>query len=92
MAKKTGNQKKQTFQIQAPGATSVILVGDFTNWQSQGISMQKGHNGLWTASLELPAGHYHYRFIVDNEWKDDPECSLRVSNPYGGQNMVRHVA
>jgi hypothetical protein len=34
----------------------------------------------------------NYRFIVDGQWCDDPECSVRAPNPYGGQNMVRQVA
>ena len=54
--------------------------------------MQKGKDGVWTATVSLPPGKYNYRFIVDNEWRDDPECTLRVANPYGGQDMVRHVA
>ena len=78
---------------------SVLLVGDFTHWQQKGIPMQKGENGIWTATLELPPGTHHYRFIVDNEWRDDPECkwrddpecTLRVANPYGSQDMVRRV-
>jgi hypothetical protein len=34
---------------------------------------------------------HHYLFIVDGEWRDDPDCPLRVPNPHGGQNMVRQV-
>ncbi len=32
------------------------------------------------------------RFLVDNEWRDDPECTLRVPNPYGSENAVRKVS
>jgi hypothetical protein len=39
----------------------------------------------------LPAGEHLYRFIVDGEWNDDPECALRVPNPYCSQDMVRQV-
>jgi 1,4-alpha-glucan branching enzyme len=70
---------------------SVLLVGDFTHWQQKGIPMQKGRDGVWMATVELPPGKHHYRFIVDSEWRDDPECTLRVANPYGSQNMVRRV-
>ncbi len=91
MARKTSGQKKQTFRFTAPAAESVLLVGDFTNWQHEAIPMKKGKDGIWSIALELPSGQYHYRFIVDNEWKDDPECTIRVPNPFGGHNMVRHV-
>jgi len=39
----------------------------------------------------LPPGTYHYRFLVDGNWCDDPDCTLRVTNPYGGYNMMRVV-
>lgn len=81
----------QTFSFTAPGAMSVQLVGDFTNWQERPISMQKGADGVWRATVELPPGTYHYRFLVDGEWRDDPECALRVPNPFGTQNAVRQV-
>ena len=34
---------------------------------------------------------HHYLFIVDGEWRDDPDCPLWVPNPHDGQNMVRQV-
>lgn len=92
MAKKVETAQNQTFRFSAPGATSVMLVGDFTHWQKTPVPMHKGKDGIWTAALELRAGKHTYRFIVDGEWRDDPECALRVSNPYGSQDMVRQVA
>jgi 1,4-alpha-glucan branching enzyme len=53
--------------------------------------MQKTKDGIWVATVELLPGKHSYRFIVDGDWRDDPECILRVSNPYGSQNMVRQV-
>ncbi len=70
---------------------SVLLVGDFTQWQQKGIPMRKGPDGIWTATVELAPGKHVYRFIVDGEWRDDPECRLRIANPYGTQDMVRQV-
>jgi 1,4-alpha-glucan branching enzyme len=91
MARQIESGKRQTFRFSAPGATSVLLVGDFTHWQQKAIPMQKAKHGIWTATVDLPPGKHYYRFIVDNEWRDDPECPMRVPNPYGGQNMVRQV-
>jgi 1,4-alpha-glucan branching enzyme len=91
MARQMEAGGKQTFRFSAPEAMSVLLVGDFTHWQQRSIPMRKGRNGVWTATVALAPGTHHYRFIVDNEWRDDPECALRVPNPYGGENMVRQV-
>ncbi len=88
----TGNERTQTFSITAPTAMSVQLVGDFTHWQRQPINMQKGADGLWRTTVELEPGTHHYRFLVDGQWRDDPECALHVQNPFGGQNAVCQVA
>ena len=84
--------KRQNFNYSAHGATSVLLVGDFTNWQEHPISMRKGKGDIWTATVELSPGQHHYRFIVDGEWRDDPECTVRVANPYGSEDMIAQVA
>ena len=40
----------------------------------------------------LKPGTYRYRFLVDGEWRDDPECELRVANPFGTQDALLLVA
>ena len=91
MAKKS-KVIKQEFGFRAPGALSVQLVGDFTHWQKSPISLRKDADGLWRATVQLAPGVYHYRFLVDGQWRDDPECALRVPNPFGGEDMAREVA
>ena len=82
----------QTFSLLAPDASSVQLAGDFTQWQERPINLQKDADGLWRATVNLPPGEHHYRFLVDGEWRDDPECTQRAPNPFGGENMTRLVA
>jgi 1,4-alpha-glucan branching enzyme len=96
MAKKAhsnghSNNKSQGFSFRAPEAISVQLVGDFTQWQEHPISLKKENGGVWHASVELAPGTHHYRFLVDGEWRDDPDCLLRVPNGFGSQNMARKV-
>jgi 1,4-alpha-glucan branching enzyme len=87
-----GNGRTQTFSFTAPTATSVQLVGDFTHWQQRPINLQKGADGTWHTTVELGAGPHRYRFLVDGQWRDDPDCTLREPNPFGGQDSVRQVA
>ena len=89
---KNPTNQKQTFRFSAPAAMSVLLVGDFTHWQQQPIALQKGANGVWSTSVDLPPGKHSYRFIVDAEWRDDPDCTVRIPNPFGGHDMVREAA
>ena len=96
MAKKTNTKngakgRMQTFSFQAPAAMSVQLVGDFTQWQQNPISMHNGIPGGWHAEVELAPGPHQYRFLVDGEWVDDPECTVRVPNPFGSQDCVCQV-
>jgi 1,4-alpha-glucan branching enzyme len=91
MAKKTKTAKNQTFRLIDPDAERVLLAGDFTDWQKGAIPMEKGANGLWSATVKLSPGTHNYLFIVDGEWCSDPECTARVPNPFGSQNMVRQV-
>ena len=88
---KNGNPM-QTFRFTAPDAMSVVLVGDFTHWQKQGIPMRKDRDGTWSATVRLEPGRHTYRFIVDGEWRDDPACTLRAPNPFGSADMVREAA
>jgi len=87
-----GSGRTQEFSFTAPAAMSVQLVGDFTHWQQKPINLQKDAHGIWHATVELEPGPHRYRFLVDGQWRDDPECALQVSNPYGGRDAVRHVA
>ena len=84
--------KTQTFHYRAPAAQSVMLAGDFTHWQQRPIAMHRESGGVWTAAVSLPPGKHHYRFIVDGEWRDDPECTVRVPNDFGTQNSVVQVS
>jgi 1,4-alpha-glucan branching enzyme len=88
----THNSIHQTFSFAAPAAASVQLVGDFTHWKTYPVNMHKGHGGVWRATVDLEPGAHRYRFLVDREWRDDPECTVRVPNPYGTQDAVRQVA
>ena len=92
MAKKSKSTHEQTFAYRAAAALSVQLVGDFTHWQKTPVNLHKDADGVWRSSLKLETGTHHYRFLVDGQWQDDPECTLRLPNPFGSENMIRQVA
>jgi 1,4-alpha-glucan branching enzyme len=83
--------KKQTFKVSAPGAVKVQLAGDFTQWDVQPICMLQERPGTWKATIELAPGTYHYRFIVDGHWQDDPNCAQWVANPFGTRDAIRQI-
>ena len=81
-------KQKVTFSYRAPQAQSVLLAGDFTEWQQAPLGMKKSKDGVWTKTATLPPGRYEYRLLVDGQWCDDPECQTRQPNQFGGENCV----
>ena len=84
-------KKEEKFVFNGPEASSVQLAGNFTGWEKSPIHLKKDQNGLWQARVFLEAGTHQYRFLVDGQWQDDPDCSQRVPNPFGASNCVRIV-
>lgn len=91
MAKLIKSKCRQTFSFATHAATSVQLAGDFTHWERSPVHLKKEEDGVWRTTVDLEPGEHHYRFLVDGQWRDDPECTLRVPNPYGSQDAVRQV-
>ena len=87
-----GKGKAQSFSLAAPGEKNVQLVGEFTHWREEPIIMQRAANGVWQAAVQLTPGEHRYRFLVGGEWRDDPDCSTCVPNPFGTRDAVRHVS
>jgi 1,4-alpha-glucan branching enzyme len=82
---------KESFSFFAPTAENVELVGDFTGWQQNPITLKKQKDGTWKATVPLEPGLHEYRFVVDGQWCDDPDCTLRRPNPFGAENCLREV-
>jgi|SRR5579872_4132359 len=85
-------QKETAFRLDAPAAKKVLLAGDFTGWDKSPVRMIKGGGGLWHAKVSLAPGRHLYRFLVDDEWQDDPNQSGREANLFGTFNNVVEIS
>lgn len=75
-----------------PRAKSVQIASDFNNWQPEKTPMQKvDAKGVWQTKLNLPAGKYRYRLVVDGQWQQDPYNELTELNPFGEFNSAIEV-
>jgi len=74
-----------------PGATTVCITGDFTQWSEEGIALAQGPGGEWEADLLLAPGDYQYRLRVDGQWCDHAEAAARVPNAFGSENCVLSI-
>ena len=66
--KPVGSQR--IFSLAAPAASAVSLVGDFTSWSEQPISMAKDLAGIWRVTVTLAPGRHSYRFIGGSQPRD----------------------
>lgn len=76
------------FTYFAPDAKTVELVGDFAEWRSGKIRLEKTVGGNWRLNLSLPPGRYQYQFVVDGVWTIDPRCPARVADDFGKENSL----
>jgi len=76
-----------------PQAKSVAVVGDFNGWQPDHTVFRRTENGVWTATLYVKPGRYHYMFVVDDkEWVPDPLAREHSLDGFGSQNAVLDVS
>jgi chromosome partitioning protein len=75
-----------------PAANDVRIAGDFNGWvPDRGVRSlieAEGQTRVWTKILSLPPGTYEYRYVVDGEWREDPENPEAVSSAVGGRNSL----
>jgi len=73
-------------------ADDVRIAGDFNGWvPDKGVRSlieSEGETRVWTKILRLAPGTYQYRYVVDGEWRADPENPEGTTNPAGGRNSV----
>jgi len=86
--KKKIKRQKITFSFESSDAKEVILMGDFNNWNPKKHPMKKDDNGKWIRAVLLPPGQYEYKFLVDGQWKEDPQNDRICSNKFGSYNNL----
>jgi 1,4-alpha-glucan branching enzyme len=89
--KKNPKLGKTEFSLSAPQATNVFIAGDFNQWNLSAHPLKQDKKGVWKISLALGPGRYEYRFLVDGQWQNDPDCSSFIENPFGTLNCLRIV-
>jgi 1,4-alpha-glucan branching enzyme len=86
------------FACRAPEAKAVFLAGTFNGWNTTATRMAKGAGGNWSVAVDLPPGHYEYKYVVDGRWCCEPPCDGLhrpcqdcVPNEFGTMNRVIEV-
>ena len=81
--------KKVEFQVTAEPGSEVFVAGSFNNWDPKKHRMKDNPgSGHCKTTLVLPPGRHEYKFVVNGEWRVDPNCAELVPNEQGSLNSV----
>lgn len=78
------------FELEAPGAAGVSLVGDFNDWDPAATPMgRRDAHDTWSVSLPVSRGRHVYGFVVDGRrWLPDPAAPLAPEDGFGTASSV----
>jgi chromosome partitioning protein len=92
VAPEDGPVREVVVRYRDSAAGEVRIAGDFNGWiPDRGVDsrvQEEGRERVWTKVLHLPPGTYQYRYVVDGEWREDPENPRFVAGPIGGRNSL----
>lgn len=86
-----GSLMEVHFTLAAPEASSVTLVGDFSDWEASRHELaDPDGDGVWETRVRLKKGGvYEYNFIIDGEeWIPDPNALMQVDDGFGGESSL----
>ncbi|NND83944.1 MAG: hypothetical protein HKN46_02225, partial [Acidimicrobiia bacterium] len=80
------------FVLDAPGANSVAVAGDFSEWEPEYTLEDVDGDGVWTGRVPVRPGVHSYMFLIDGtEWQTDPRAERYSDDGFGNRNAVLAV-
>lgn len=77
------------FLLVDPDARSVVLTGDFNDWNEDGIPLTRvSDDGVWTVSVRIRPGQYRYQFVVDDTLRVADPRVPQIADEFGGTNSL----
>lgn len=84
--------KAVRFEIAAARDSKVYVAGTFNHWNPNTHPLDHHpEDGVFRATLHLPAGTHEYKFVVNGVWHLDAACPNWVLNEHGTLNSVVRV-
>lgn len=75
----------------APGATQIHVAGEFNGWTPEITPMTRGTDGLWRVGVDLPAGSYAYKFVIDGFYEESLPSDIYTQWDGGIENRSLRV-
>ena len=81
------------FVLEAPGATSVAVSGDFNEWDRSLHRLEDvDGDGVWAGRIPIRPGIHEYMFVIDGEeWVTDPRAERYSDDGFGNRNALLAV-
>ena len=81
------------FVLEAPGATSVAVSGDFNEWDRTLHRLEDvDGDGVWAGRIAIRPGIHEYMFVIDGEeWVTDPRAERYSDDGFGNRNALLAV-
>lgn len=76
------------FSFYRPEVNKVGLAGDFNNWRTDTLKMERRPDGYWTLRVALPAGEYKFRYVADGMWYTDYAAHGVEPSRFGLDSML----
>jgi hypothetical protein len=81
------------FIMEAPGAESVAVAGDFSEWEPTFSLDDADGDGVWTGRVPVRPGVHSYMFLIDGaEWQTEPNADSYQDDGFGNRNAILAVA
>lgn len=80
------------FELLAPAARRVTIVGDFNAWDPRGHALERARNGVWAIAIPLAPGRYVYSFMIDGRLTPDPRAPRSTDEDFGSPSSTRLVS
>jgi hypothetical protein len=80
------------FILEAPGASSVAVAGDFDGWEGSNLLSDPDGDGVWSGRAPVKPGVHAYMFLVDGStWMTDPRAERYAEDGFGNRNAILAV-
>jgi len=81
------------FEVHAPDANRVELIGSFNNWKRGEILLEgPDASGHWSVSVPLQHGRHEYLFVIDGkEFQADPSAPFQRPDGFGRINSLMDI-
>jgi hypothetical protein len=77
------------FVLEAPGASSVAVAGDFNGWTPELALSDPDGDGIWMGRIPLEPGLHQYMFVIDgSQWMTDPHAQRYADDGFGNRNAI----